>query len=69
MSGRYAICFDFPETPGEPWFAAFVGDAPGLTTNLQEAERFAKEDDADRFLTTAYGPSVNECGTVVEVAG
>jgi hypothetical protein len=64
----FAICFDFPEAPGEPLFAGWAGDAPGFAPTLATAMRFDDWDVAERFLANSYGPSIGECGAVVEVA-
>jgi hypothetical protein len=63
---RYAIAFDFPEG-GDPYFAAFIGDGPGYTTDLSAAETFGDEAAAEWFLRNSYGPMTAEWGVVVEV--
>jgi hypothetical protein len=66
---KFAICFDFPEAPGEPLFAGWAGNGtPGFAPTLATAMRFDEWDVAERFLANSYGPSVGECGAVVEVA-
>lgn len=69
---EYAICFDFPEQNGDPFFAAFVpvltlsADA-GMTPLLAIAKRFESEAIAERFLATSYGPEARSYGVVVEI--
>jgi hypothetical protein len=63
----YAICFDFPETSGDPLFAKRLSDALGWTLNLSAATRFATVDEAQRTLENGYGPAA-EYGRVVEVS-
>ena len=65
---EYAICFDFPETEGQPWFATRLNDGFGVTTSLAEAERFVDEAAADRTLKNGWGPAMAEFGIVVELA-
>ena len=64
---QYAICFDFPENPGEPWFAAMLSDGIGFAMNLENAMKFEHELAAEALLRYSYGPNIRECGTVVEV--
>lgn len=64
---EYAICFDFPERPGDPMFAGFPNDAPGLMGRLENATRFESEIAAERFLINSYGPETRSYGVVVEV--
>jgi hypothetical protein len=65
----YAICFDFPESDGTPMFAwQNPGEPYGLTASLENAAQFEEEEIAERVLRNSFGPSIRECGTVVEVA-
>jgi hypothetical protein len=64
----YAICFDFPETSGDPLFAKRLSDALGWTMNLSAATRFATVDEAQRTLENGYSANVAEYGRVVEVS-
>jgi hypothetical protein len=68
---KYAIRFDFPEAPGEPVFAGWVeesgGRSLGYAPTLKTAALWDEEEIAQRHLQNGYGPSMRECGTVVEV--
>lgn len=64
----YAICFDWPEMNGEPWFAArTLGHGSGFTGDIGLAIRFESEDQARRLLD-AYPEEGRKFGTVVEVS-
>jgi hypothetical protein len=63
----YAICFDFPEAPGEPIYAGWAGDQLGFAPTLTTAATWGDEETAQRYLDN-YGPSIRECGVVVEVS-
>ena len=63
----YAICFDFPSFPGEPYFAtgADPKDNKAIwTVSLGEAKKFDSEAEAERFLG---GMWQKEYGAVVEM--
>jgi hypothetical protein len=63
----YAICFDFPERPGEPVFAGWAGDQLGFAFSLESAATWDSEEIAERWLNNNYGDETRKCGTVVEV--
>jgi hypothetical protein len=62
----FAICFDFPNAEGDPWFGKLMEGQPGLTPQLDEAQTFASETLAEGFLD-GYGPWLGGYATVVEV--
>jgi hypothetical protein len=69
---KYAICFDFPEAPGEPVFAGWVEEKSGARSlgwapTLKTAAFWDEKEVAQRHLDNGYGDSMRECGTVVEV--
>ena len=63
----YAICFDFPEMPGEPQFATWDRGVPFYGSALSTSMKFAREEDAERFLQNSYARKLAELGRVVEV--
>ena len=67
MTTQYAICFDWPETPGEPCFAGLYKGTFGWAPTLDTAMTWTSEEDAERVLRNCYGTAAAEYGTVVEV--
>jgi len=64
----FAICFDFPETPGQPLFAGWLYDGGlGFAPRLETAARFDTWEAAERTLENSYGRETRTFGTVVEL--
>lgn len=67
---KYLIEFDFSpddDGPRSLLWAGMAGDAPGFAPQQETAIEFDTENEATQFMIAAYGPSLREVASVVEL--
>lgn len=69
MTTKYLIEFDLSPDDYGPRSIVWAGpvkDGPGWAPQKETAYTFPTPGEAEEFLEATYGPSLRECGTVVE---
>jgi hypothetical protein len=63
---KWAVRFNFPDG-GPEYYAGLAGGAFGWAPTLDSALTYDRQEEAERVLANAYGPTARQYGEVVEV--